>query len=54
MTLFKGGVLRVYPRFHLFVSDANPRRSKMGTRFSFVTAGMERLSFDLTQAVKNS
>ena len=54
MILFKGEVLRVYPRFHLFVSDANPRRSKMGTRFSCVTAGMERLSFDLTQAVKNS
>ena len=51
MVLFKGGVRRVNPKIHLFVSDVNQRRS---TRFSCVAAGVERLSLDLTQAVKNS
>ena len=54
MVLFKGGVRRANPKFHLFVSDVNQRRSKMGTRFSCMAAGVERLSLELTQAVKNS
>ena len=55
MVLFKGGICRVSSRFHLFVSDVNQwnERVEMGTRFSCMTAGMEILSLDLMQAVKN-
>ena len=53
MVLFKGGVRKMNPRFHLLVSDVFQWRSKMGTRFSGVAAVTERLSLDLTEAVKN-
>ena len=53
MVLFKGVARRLSPRFHFFVSDVIQRRSRMGSRFSCVVAGMARFSLDFTQADKN-
>ena len=52
---FKGGGHKTSSRFHLFVSDVNlgNKGGGMGSRFSCVATGMERLSLDLLQAVKN-
>ena len=53
--LFKGGVYKMSPRFHHFVYDVNKRAKvwDIGSRFSSMVAGMERLSLDLSRAVKN-
>ena len=50
LVLFKGGGCRASLRFRLFVSDVN---QGLNSRFSCMATGVERLSLDLSQAVKN-
>ena len=54
LVLFKGKGRGVSPRFHLFVSDVNQQKEGAGwvLDFSCVVAGLEKLSLNLTQAVK--
>lgn len=54
LVLIKDGGRRVSPSFYLFVSvNQGNTRDGMGSRFSCVSVEMERLSLDLSVAVKN-
>ena len=55
LVFFKDGGRRVNPKFHFFVSDVNQGNKKggVGSRFSCVAPGIERLYLDLPRAVKN-
>ena len=51
--LFKGEGCRVSPRFYLFVFDINQGNKEAGCIKFCMALGMERLSLQLLQAVRN-
>ena len=55
LVLFKGGGLKVRPKFYRFVSGVNQkkRRSRICSRNFCVAAGLEKFFLDLTQTVTN-